>query len=82
MQTIHTAKAPSLEDNMKVIALATAVTFAASTAFAGNMAAESMDAAPMVEMPEMEETSSGGSLSGAAWLIPLIAIAAVVASQD
>jgi len=67
---------------MKVIALATAVTLAASTAFAGNMAMEVMDAAPVVEMPAMETMSAGGSLSGAAWVIPVLAVAALLAIGD
>jgi hypothetical protein len=55
---------------MKKIALATAFSLAASTAFAGNMEAPMMDA-PVVE----ESSSSSGGL-----LLPLIILVAVWAA--
>ena len=66
---------------MKVIALTTAVMFAATSAFAGNMAMEAADPAPMVEMIEADH-GSAGSMGGMSWLIPLVVIGAIVAASD
>jgi len=62
---------------MKVIALATAATFAVSTAFAGSMETMAADPAPMVEM--VEEPAGSGALG---WIIPLVAVAAIVLASD
>ena len=63
---------------MKVIALTTAVMFAATSAFAGNMAMEAAEPAPIVEMMEEDH----GSMSGLGWLIPLVVIGAIVAASE
>ncbi|MGJ8610527.1 MAG: ferrochelatase [Octadecabacter sp.] len=60
---------------MKKFALAAAFAGAASTAFAGNMAAPVIEMAPMVVI---EETA--GSSSSAGLIIPLILLALVAAA--
>lgn len=66
---------------MKVIALTTAVMFAATSAFAGNVMMEAADPAPMVEMME-SDAGSAGSMGGMSWLLPLIIVGAIVAASD
>ena len=66
---------------MKSIALAAAFTLAATTSFAGSLAE------PVVEAPvaEAEEGSSSAGSSGGNLLVPLLlilAVGAVVASND
>lgn len=58
---------------MKTLAIASAIVLAAGSAFAGNVEPMVMDAAPMVESP------GSGAL---AWIIPLVAIAAIVIASD
>ena len=61
-------------ENMKKLALATAVSLTASTAFAGGMAEPVMEPAPVVE----KSSSSSG------WVVPvilLLVVAAAVASN-
>lgn len=60
-----------LEDNMKKLVLATALTAAASTAFAGNMAE------PVIEAPVIVEEASSSSAGGV--LVPLLILAVIAA---
>lgn len=60
---------------MKVVALAAAATLAAGAAFAGNVAPMVMDA------PMMVEPAPAGS-GALAWIIPLVAIAAIALAAD
>ncbi|AKS47695.1 hypothetical protein SAMN05444287_2648 [Octadecabacter temperatus] len=60
---------------MKKFALAAVLATAASTSFAGNMAAPVMEMAPVVVM---EETA--GSSSSAGLIIPLILVALIAAA--
>ena len=62
---------------MKTIALAAAVTFAATSSFAGTMAPMVMDEKPMVEM--VEEPAGSGALG---WIIPVVAIVAIAAAAS
>jgi len=60
---------------MKKIALTAAFVLAAGTAFAGNVAPMVMDAPMMVE----DHHAGSGAL---AWIIPLVAIAAIALAAD
>lgn len=60
-----------LEDTMKKLVLAAALTAAASTAFAGNMAE------PVIEAPVIVEEASSSSAGGV--LVPLIILAVIAA---
>ena len=62
---------------MKAIALATIVAFAGTSAMAGSMDTMAADPAPMVEM--VEEPAGSGALG---WIIPLVAVAAIVLASD
>jgi hypothetical protein len=63
-----------LEDTiMKKLALAVALTAAASTAFAGSMAD------PVIEAPVVVEEAAAGSSAGGIW-IPLLLLAVVAAA--
>lgn len=68
----HVTSGEYLEDTMKKLALAAALTAAASTAYAGSMAD------PVIEAPVvMEETTAGSSANGI--LVPLLLLAVVAA---
>ena len=62
---------------MKAIALTAALALSATGAAAGSMAPVAADPVETVAAPETSGTSYG-----MAWLVPLVAIAAIVASQD
>jgi hypothetical protein len=64
---------------MKKIALAAALTLAASTAFAGGMAQPQIEAAPMVADTATTNSSSNGGL--VVPLLLLLVVAAAVASN-
>lgn len=62
---------------MKKIALAAAIGFAASTAFAGNPTGPTIEP-PL--MPPMDVETATGSSSGAGRIVPLILLALVAAA--
>ena len=64
-----------LEDTMKKLVLAAALTAAASTAFAGNMAE------PVIEAPVIVEETASSSAGGIAIPLLLLAVLAVAASD-
>jgi len=70
----HYAASKFLEDNMKSIALAAALSLAATSAFAGSYVAE-----PMMEPAVMVEKAS--SSSGGGVLVPLIVLLVLVAAS-
>ena len=67
-----------LETNMKKIALAAALSLAASSAFAGGMATPVMEPAPVVAETVKTSSSAGGLVVP---LLLLLVVAAVVASN-